>query len=110
MRALILVTLVLAFLPQTKTEPTIALVFHDRVEIVAESQARTEYETLLKANKVRDPRFVALTLALSTTPEKPRCITWEQHVAEVTSWWAAPERKYVPCSDPRVGPALQGGN
>ena len=82
-------------------EPTVTLVFGANEPTVAmtvtEAQKRLKTETDLKWQ-------VALTLALGTSPAEPRCITWEQHVAEVTSWWAAPERVYVDCEDPRVGP------
>lgn len=102
----------LSFLPQAQSsDRTVALIFKDRIEIVKESDARAEYEQLLKVQTQTpsaDARFVALVAALRTLPEPAKCITWEQYVAEVTSWWAAPERVYVPCDDPRVGPPKNG--
>lgn len=95
-------------LSQSATEPTVTLVFGlnepSVTMTVAEAQKRLETET--------DPKWqVALVLALGTKngcsvgqvdaglclPEM--CITREQHIAEVTSWWAAPEREYIKCPE-----------
>lgn len=99
------------FLPQQfSSERTVALVFRDPVErvlIIPEDQARAEYAELSKKTVLSESerhRFDALVSALQTVPQPAKCITWRQHVAEVSSWWAAPEREYVPCDDPRVGP------
>lgn len=83
-------------LSQSMIEPTVTLVFGlnepDVTLTVVDAQKRLETETDLRWQ-------VALVLALGTLPPEPKCITWEQHVAEVTSWWAAPERIYVKCPE-----------
>lgn len=102
--------LALTFGTQTPTpaDYVLTLIVSGQEASITESAARSEYETLWRIGgnrtKAEEARFVALHFALGTTPVRPRCITWEQHVAEVTSWWAAPEREYVDCSDPRVRP------
>lgn len=77
-------------------EPSVTLVFGaDEPNVamtVTEAQRRLTTEQDLKWQ-------VALVLALGTRPDEPKCITWEQHVAEVTSWWAAPERVYIQCKE-----------
>lgn len=54
---------------QKPTENTVALVFPDRVEIVSEAKAQTEFQQLQnKAIMTKDDqsRFIALTIALGT--------------------------------------------
>lgn len=82
-------------LPVATFDPPLAVVLRDRVLILKQSEAEAWY-------KVIDPEkdralHVALTLALGTAPVESCRITWEQHVAEVESWWAAPERE-PPCN------------
>lgn len=101
-------------------EPTVAVILGQNPENIvimrrstAESLLRPDMMSLYGA-KFQARLRPALILALGTTQQctegqanaglcVPGCITWEQHVAEVNSWWAAPERRYVACSDPRVG-------
>lgn len=102
--ALVLVLVCSSALPQTSTtfDPPLAVVLRDRVLILKQSEAEAWYKLI---DPVKDRALhVALTHALGTAPVEQKCITWEQHVAEVTSWWAAPEREYVECDDPGVGP------
>ena len=111
MKALVLLCLTL-FIPQQQpaSEITVPVVLGPDAENVV-IMKRSEAERLLSKEvlaaftpEYRERLRAALTIALGTAPHSPKCITWEQHVAEVTSWWSAPEREYVPCDDPRVGP------
>lgn len=90
----------------TPTDYALTLIVGGQEVSITESAARSEYETLWRIGsnrtKTEEARFVALHFALGTTPVRPRCITREQHVAEVTSWWAAPERRYVDCGGNRT--------
>lgn len=75
-------------------DPTVAVVMADRTLLIRKSEAEALY-------KITDPQrdlalYVALNHALGTAPVEPCRISWAQHVAEVQSWWAAPERK-PPC-------------
>lgn len=101
-------TITLGAQAPTPVDRTLTLIVSGQEISITESAARSEYETLWRIGsnrtKAEEARFVALTIALGTTPAQPRCITREQHVAEVVSWWAAPEREYVDCNDPRVRP------
>lgn len=100
----------LALALQTTSEPTVPVVLGPNPENVV-IMKRSEAERLLSEDTLatftpeyRERLRAALTIALGTLPDPPKCITWQQHLAEVNSWWAAPERVYVPCDDPRVGP------
>lgn len=70
---LCLILSLLTFFPQqSASERTVALIFPDRVEIVKESEARAEYDRLLKTQAQTpsaDARFVALKLALGTVQQ-----------------------------------------
>lgn len=86
-------------LPQTPSsttfDPPLAIVLRDRVLILKQSEAEAWYKVI---DPVEDQALhVALTHALGTAPVESCRITWEQHVAEVDSWWAAPERE-PPCN------------
>lgn len=82
-------------LPATTFDPPVAVVLRDRVLILKQSEAEAWYK-LIDPEKDR-ALHVALTYALGTAPVESCRITWEQHVAEVNSWWAAPERE-PPCN------------
>jgi hypothetical protein len=87
--------------PQPVPEPTVPVILHPDLPIfvmtVRHAERRLATET--------DPKWrAALVWALGTRPDKPKCITWEQHVAETASWYRAPKREYVSCGDARVGP------
>lgn len=92
---MIALALTIALLVQSPApEPTVTLIFRDRTQTITLSEAKALYKTV---DPVKDQALhVALTLALGTAPVKPCSITWQQHVAEVRSWWAAPER-VPPC-------------
>ena len=82
----------LSLILQFPAEPTVTLVFRDRVQIAKSSDPEAWYKYCTRGQ-------VDAGLCLPAA-----CITWEQHVAEVKSWWVAPKRVYVRCDDPRVGP------
>lgn len=88
-------TLAIALLVQVPSEPTVTLIFRDHVEIAKPNDLEAWYKYCTRGQ-------VDAGLCLPNA-----CITWEQHVAEVTSWWAAPKRVYVRCDDPRVRPPTQ---
>lgn len=112
--------LAIALSAQTPTPEPRHTVLHLGTETTrTERDLQIEYREL---NRVKSPtrgqhaRLTAVISTLGSIPgrctdsqaaaglcQQPRCMTREQHVTEVASWWAAPERRYVACSDPQVG-------
>lgn len=115
----IVLTIVLS--AQVPTPEPRHMVLHLGTETTrTERDLQIEYQALRRVKNLTRGQHARMTAVISTLGSIPgrctdsqaaaglcqqaRCITWEQHVAEVTSWWAAPERRYVACSDPRVRP------
>jgi hypothetical protein len=77
------------------TPETVVLIIDQQEQLMTVAEA----EKLLKSDETH--LRAAATIAIGTLPEKPKCITWEQHVAEVTCWHCAPERVYADCDSLR---------
>lgn len=113
--------LAIALSAQTPNPEPRFVVIHMGTETTrTERDLQIEYRELKRLKtltRAQHARLAAVTSTLGSIPgrctdgqaaaglcQPLKCITWKQHVAEVTSWWVAPERRYVRCDDPRVGP------
>lgn len=100
--------LALALLLQVPMEPTVTIILNGQEQTLKVKDAELMLEHIdhfLEPERTRI--MAALVIGLGTLPVQQKCITWQQHVAEVRSWHEAPEREYVECDDPRVGSPLK---
>lgn len=105
-KLILLTVLSIALAQSPTTEPTVTIILNGQEKTLKVKDAELMLEHIDHFQEPDRTRIMAaLVIGLGTLPKKQKCITWEQHVAEVNSWHEAPKREYVDCGDPRVRPS-----